>query len=161
MCIHCCELIHFCLKEVWLLHIRRLYTSISEWIKFLRLWTFQRGKYSNSRLYKKSPNMRAGVAQWIVCLACNQSVMSLIPTKGTCCLLEQEILHSLHSTGWFQERIQAWFTQSNSSRKRVKTYSVKTEKPRETLSLMYLKLRITCNLIVQNIMFTWDLCFLC
>ena len=31
------------------------------------------------------------------------------PIKGLCCLLEQETLPSLLSTGWFQERIWAWF----------------------------------------------------
>jgi len=31
--------------------------------------------------------------------------MSLIPLKGSCCLLEQETSLSLPSTGWFQEWI--------------------------------------------------------
>jgi len=31
------------------------------------------------------------------------------PTKGSHCFIEQETVFSLLSTGWFQERIQAWF----------------------------------------------------
>ena len=35
------------------------------------------------------------------------------PSKGPRCFLEQETLLSLLSTGWFQERIRAWFTEAN------------------------------------------------
>jgi len=36
--------------------------------------------------------------------------MSLSHIKGSCCFLEQVTLPSLFSTGWSQERNQAWFT---------------------------------------------------
>ena len=36
-------------------------------------------------------------------------VVGLSPIKGPCCFLEQETLPLLLSTGWFQERIRAWF----------------------------------------------------
>ena len=39
--------------------------------------------------------------------------MSSNPIKGSLCFLKQESLHSLLSTGWFQEWIQAWWTFHN------------------------------------------------
>ena len=37
------------------------------------------------------------------------TLMGSSPIKGPCCFLQQETLHLLLSTGWFQERIRAWF----------------------------------------------------
>ena len=39
----------------------------------------------------------------------NRSVVDLKPIKGSRCVLVQETLPSLLSTGWFQEQIRAWF----------------------------------------------------
>ena len=50
-----------------------------------------------------------GVAQWVARLIRNVEVMGLSRIKGPRCFLEQETLPLLLSTGWFQERIQAWF----------------------------------------------------
>ena len=47
--------------------------------------------------------MRQGVAR----LTGNAEVLGSSPIKGPRCLLEQETLPLLLSTGWFQERIQA------------------------------------------------------
>jgi len=40
----------------------------------------------------------------------NLSGESLVTIKDSRCFLEQETLHSLRSTGWFQEQIWAWFS---------------------------------------------------
>ena len=48
-----------------------------------------------------------GMAQWVARLTRNMEVVCLSPTKGSRCFTEQETLHLLHSTGWFQERIRA------------------------------------------------------
>ena len=53
------------------------------------------------------------VAQWVVCLTRNRwMLVSCVfePHQGCRCFLEQETLPPLLSTGWFQERIRAWFT---------------------------------------------------
>ena len=53
---------------------------------------------SNETSYIKN----SGVAQWIVLLKRNGSVMSSNPIKGSHCCVEQESLLYLPSTGWFQ-----------------------------------------------------------
>jgi len=42
-------------------------------------------------------------------LARNVEVVGSSPNKGLYCFLEQETLPLLLSTGWFQQRIRAWF----------------------------------------------------
>jgi len=39
----------------------------------------------------------------------NVEVVGTIPNQGPRCLLEQGTLPLLRSTGWFQERIRAWY----------------------------------------------------
>jgi len=50
---------------------------------------------------------RGGVAQWVARLIPNVEVEGSSHIKGPRCLLEQETLPLLLSTGWFQERIRA------------------------------------------------------
>ena len=51
----------------------------------------------------------SGVAQWVARLTRNVEVVGSSPIKGPRCFPEQENLRLLLSTGWFQERIRAWF----------------------------------------------------
>ena len=48
---------------------------------------------------------RGGVAQWVVRLTRNVAVVRFELNQRPPCFLEQETLHLLLSTGWFQERI--------------------------------------------------------
>ena len=50
---------------------------------------------------------RGCVAQCVARLTRNVEVVGSSPIKGPRCVLEQETLPSLLSTGWFQERIRA------------------------------------------------------
>ena len=50
---------------------------------------------------------RCSVLQWVSHLTSNVEVVGLSPIKGPRCVLEQETLPLLLSTGWFQERIRA------------------------------------------------------
>ena len=50
------------------------------------------------------------VEQWEQRMTCNRSVVSSNPSKGSRCFSGQDILPSLLSTGWFQERIREGFT---------------------------------------------------
>ena len=50
-----------------------------------------------------------GLAQWVARLTRNMEVVGSSPITGPSCFLEQETLPLLLSTGWFQERIRAWF----------------------------------------------------
>ena len=52
---------------------------------------------------------RGGVAQWVARLTRNVTVVSSSPIKGLRCFIEQETLLLLLSTGWFKERIPAWY----------------------------------------------------
>ena len=52
---------------------------------------------------------RGGVAPWVARLTRNEEVLGSSPIKKNRCFLEQETLPLLLSTGWFQERIRAWF----------------------------------------------------
>ena len=54
-------------------------------------------------------HLKGGVAQCVARLTRIVEVVGLSSIKGPRCFLEQETLLSLLSTGWFQERIRAWF----------------------------------------------------
>ena len=47
------------------------------------------------------------MAQWVARLTRHVGAVGSSPIKGPRCFLEQETLHLLLSTGWFQERIRA------------------------------------------------------
>ena len=47
--------------------------------------------------------------QWVARLTRNVEVVGSSPIKGPRCLLVQETLPVLITTGWFQERIRAWY----------------------------------------------------
>jgi len=50
---------------------------------------------------------RCTVVQWVALLIRNVEVVCSSPIKGPRCIIEQETLPLLLSTGWFQERIRA------------------------------------------------------
>ena len=52
----------------------------------------------------------------------NVEVVGSNPIKGLRCYLEQEMLPLLLSTGWFQERVRAWFQNQNKLRALWKIY---------------------------------------
>ena len=52
---------------------------------------------------------RDGVAQWVARITRNVEVVGSSAIKGPRCFLKQETLPLLLTTGWFQERIRAWF----------------------------------------------------
>ena len=53
--------------------------------------------------------IRGGWAQWVARLTRNVEVVGSSPIKGSRFILDQETLPLLLRTGWFQERIRAWF----------------------------------------------------
>ena len=74
------------------------------------MMTFNPGHENSTRSITVPSCLDAGqVAQWVVSLTHNVSVIGSIPIKGLRCFLEQEILTVLLSTGWFQEQIQVRF----------------------------------------------------
>ena len=54
-------------------------------------------------------HVRSGVARWVARLTRKVEVLGSSPIKGPRCFLGQEPLPLLLSTGWFEERIRAWF----------------------------------------------------
>ena len=62
--------------------------------------------HMNAAYFAESPRMwRGGLHLWLVMWRS----WVRTPIKGPRCFLEQETLPFLHSTGWFQERIRAWY----------------------------------------------------
>ena len=54
-------------------------------------------------------HIRDGVAHWVARLTRNVEVVGSSPTKDSRCFLEEDTLLLVFSTGWFQERIRAYF----------------------------------------------------
>ena len=54
-------------------------------------------------------SIRIGMAQWVARLNRNVKVVDSSPIKGPRCVIEQETLPLLLSTGWFQERIRTLY----------------------------------------------------
>ena len=69
--------------------------------------------YSRSLLYwvlsYSLKSLSGGVSQCVTRLTRNVEVMGSTTIKGPHCILEQETLPLLLSTGWFQKWIRAWF----------------------------------------------------
>ena len=68
--------------------------------------------YTNNRMciWRKMITLnKSFLAQWVVRLTRNRSVVSSNHINGSPCFLEHETLPLLLSTGWFQELIQVWF----------------------------------------------------
>jgi len=61
----------------------------------------------------KHPPKWCGVAQWVARLTRNVEVVGLSHIEDPCCFFSKKLYPLLLRTGWFQERIWAWFHKSN------------------------------------------------
>ena len=93
----------------------KLYTHWSCWMYWLvhviiKVWCISYHEQCVNYFKDDTDHIfRVCVAQCVERLIRNVEVVCLSPIKGPCCFIEQEHLPLWLSTGWFQERIRAWF----------------------------------------------------